>query len=82
MGVDRCICTNQTFEHLINQAKHLGIGDDLDALEAATGAGGSCGICRPYILLALRTGKTDLPVLSQHELDEMHRHAQQKNRMN
>lgn len=68
MPVTRCVCHDVTFAEL----KELSaiIGPDLDALAARTGCGTGCGTCVPYIQLMLRTGRTELPVLSGAQLRE------------
>ena len=54
--VDRCICRNRLFADLLPEARVQGW--DLAALMAATGCGAQCGLCRPYLLRMLETGKT------------------------
>lgn len=68
MSVTRCVCHDVTFAEL----KELSgvVGADLDALAARTGCGTGCGTCIPYIQLMLRTGRTELPVLSGAQLRE------------
>lgn len=62
MAVDRCYCHQVTFAKLKELAART--GPDLDALSKATGCGTGCGLCIPYIRVMLKTGQTDLPVLS------------------
>jgi bacterioferritin-associated ferredoxin len=62
MGVDRCICHNVTFKHLLELAKHLGA--DFEKLQEATKLGTTCGMCQSYARIALCTGKSRLPVMS------------------
>lgn len=56
MNIDRCICTGMTFAQVLERAR-VG-GWDLDAIRRETGAGGNCGLCRPYLRRALATGET------------------------
>lgn len=56
MIIDRCICTGLTFARIGEQAKAKGW--DLEAVRAELGAGGSCGLCRPYLRRTLSTGET------------------------
>jgi bacterioferritin-associated ferredoxin len=60
MGVNRCVCRGVKFTTLLALSKR--VGPDIDRLAEETGCGTSCGLCIPYILEMLRTGKTDIPV--------------------
>jgi bacterioferritin-associated ferredoxin len=60
--VDRCLCAGVTFEEFKRRAGKTGLS--LADLQRATNCGMGCGLCRPYLALALKTGKTRLPVLS------------------
>ena len=59
--VSRCICKATTFESLLQLARSSHW--DLNDLIRETGAGGQCGLCRPYLSRMLRTGETEF-----HEL--------------
>ena len=65
MPVTRCVCHNVTFAELLGM--HRRTGEGFTELQKATGCGSSCGSCIPYIHLALRSGRTALPVLSEPE---------------
>jgi bacterioferritin-associated ferredoxin len=54
--IDRCICTGQTFAQLLATGRDRGI-DRVEELARCTGAGAGCGLCRPYLRRALRTGE-------------------------
>lgn len=69
MGVDRCICHNVPFAELIR--RHQETGDSFEKLQNETGCGTGCGLCVPYIQLAIKTGRADLPVLSLDDLAEL-----------
>lgn len=71
MAVDRCYCHQVPFALL----KELALiwGPDLDKLSLITSCGTGCGMCRPYIREMLRTGSTDLPVMSSEKFDRMMR---------
>lgn len=56
LRIDRCVCRQRAFADLLPAARRAGW--DLDALVAATGCGGQCGLCRPYLRRMLRTGET------------------------
>ena len=56
MNIDRCICTGLTFAQVRNHA--LAKGWDLEAVRRELGAGGNCGLCRPYLRRTLTTGET------------------------
>jgi bacterioferritin-associated ferredoxin len=80
MSVDRCICKNVTFKRLLEVATHLGV--DFASLQAATGCGTGCGLCVPYARIALKTGKTRLPVMTDAQCnailhEELHSSIQQ-----
>ena len=53
--INRCICTNRTFASLINEAEEKGLS--IDELARCTGASACCGMCRPYLEHALKTGE-------------------------
>lgn len=53
--VDRCTCTGRTFADLLAEARAAGL--DVEGLMRETGAGEGCGLCRPYLRRALRTGE-------------------------
>lgn len=59
--VDRCVCHNVTFAELVKI--HRETGADLDQLQRLTGCGTGCGMCVPYIRVALQTGKVRLAVM-------------------
>lgn len=67
MAVDRCICHNVTFSELKKLADS-GMRD-IDELSKRTGCGTGCGMCIPYIRVMLKTGITDLPVLTSQQVD-------------
>lgn len=54
--IDRCVCTNLSIAHLAELARREGYTHE--QLIAATGAGDHCGLCRPYVRCALKTGQT------------------------
>lgn len=65
MAVDRCVCHRVTFAALKEMAAQTGGG--IDDLSEATGCSTSCGLCRPYVLLMLKTGRTSFRLLSARE---------------
>jgi len=69
--VTRCVCADVSLAELIELARREGLG--YEGLSARTGCGGGCGLCEPYVRLALRTGKPELPVLSAAEIAEIMR---------
>lgn len=69
MGVDRCICHNVTFAELLRM--HRETGAAFEALRERTGCGSGCGLCEPYVRLAIKTGRTALPVMSLDDLAEL-----------
>ena len=68
MGVDRCVCYDVT----LAQLKAISTNDTtLDELSDKTGCCTGCGMCKPYVILMLRTGHTHFPVLPPHEADRI-----------
>lgn len=59
--VDRCVCHQVTFADLIRL--HRETGASLEQLQQLTHCGTSCGMCLPYIRVALATGRVRLPVM-------------------
>lgn len=59
--VESCICTGVSFEDI----KQAAGGSESGLLDAhkATGCGGQCALCLPYIKLMLMTGETSLPIM-------------------
>jgi len=62
--IDRCICTAMHFDELLELAEQRKLS--LDQLVEETGASACCGMCRPYLRRAWRTGET----VFYHLLDE------------
>lgn len=56
MRIDKCICTDMTFEQLVHEAREHGL--TVDDLGECYGAGAGCGLCRPYLKRAIITGET------------------------
>lgn len=56
LRIDRCVCMRATFARLLPLARAEGW--DLEALQEATGCGGQCGMCRPYLREMLAHGTT------------------------
>ena len=54
--IDRCVCRDTLFAALLPRAHAEGW--DLAGLIRATGCGGQCGLCRPYLRRMLKTGET------------------------
>ena len=69
MSVDRCYCREITFRQLKALAER--VGKDVNRLCEASGAGTSCGLCRPYIRVMLATGRTELPVLTDADVERL-----------
>lgn len=68
MGVDRCVCHNITLAELKALSKP---GTTVADLSAKTGCCTGCGMCKPYVILMLRTGRTHFPVLAPHEAERL-----------
>ena len=69
MSVDRCVCHNVPFTRLIRL--HRETGARLEDLQQQTGCGTGCGLCIPYIQLAIKTGRAELPVMSLDALSDL-----------
>lgn len=69
--VDRCVCMKVSFDRLV--CLHRETGATLETLRAITGCGGGCGLCLPYIRVALATGRARLPVMTPAQLDAISR---------
>jgi bacterioferritin-associated ferredoxin len=67
--VDRCVCRDIPFAELIRLHKDEGL--DLNAIAARTGATAQCSMCRPYVRLALATGRPALPVLHETTIERI-----------
>lgn len=72
--VDRCFCHDKTLAELKELAIALHAegssrteAELLAELAQRTGAGMCCGLCRPYVKLTLRTGKTEFETLTTEE---------------
>lgn len=63
MSVDRCICHNITFARLKEESGR--VGGSFEALSEITGCSTNCGMCKPYVISMLLTGRTVFPVLSE-----------------
>jgi bacterioferritin-associated ferredoxin len=55
LRIDRCICHGVSFEEAVNATQEHGLS--LSQLEDRLGCGTGCGLCRPYLRRALRTGQ-------------------------
>lgn len=63
--IDRCICQGVTLAELKAVAERDGL--DFDGLKAATGCCTGCTLCEPYIRVMLKTGVTELRVMTRRE---------------
>jgi len=64
--VNRCVCFEVPFWAIAALAKR---GHSFEEIRDATRCCTSCGACEPYVRLVIKTGKTDLPVLTPEEQD-------------
>lgn len=53
--VDRCVCHDVRFTTVLDWASDEG-SSDLEAIRERFGCTSSCGMCRQYLVEALRTG--------------------------
>ena len=68
MAVDRCVCQKRAFGELIAEAART--GESAAALSERTGCGMKCGLCRPYLKLAIVTGETSFPPMTEGAIEE------------
>ena len=74
MRIDKCVCTDKTFEQLVAEARAFGLS--LDDLGACYGVGEACGLCKPYLRRALVTGETAFcQILVDPDASKSDRHA-------
>jgi bacterioferritin-associated ferredoxin len=66
--VAMCVCRRVPFASLLPLARTEGWA--LDQLVAATGCGGACGLCRPYLRRMLATGETEFRELLREDAAE------------
>jgi bacterioferritin-associated ferredoxin len=66
--VAMCVCRRVPFASLLPLARAESWG--LDELVAATGCGGACGLCRPYLRRMLVTGETEFRELLREDAAE------------
>ena len=69
LAVNRCICADVPFTELKKLAD-TGIRD-LEQLGRLTNCGKGCGTCIPYIRVMLATGQTDLPLLTDVQINQI-----------
>lgn len=55
MRIDRCICADVTFAEALKAVREQGLS--LRQLADTRGCGATCGMCRPYLRRAMRTGQ-------------------------
>jgi bacterioferritin-associated ferredoxin len=55
LRIDRCICHGVAFEEAVRTARSEALS--LSQLEDRLSCGTGCGLCRPYLRRALRTGQ-------------------------
>jgi len=68
-AVNRCLCHDLSFEDLRGLAEEKGL--DFEGLQTETDCSMGCGLCEPYVRLMLKTGKTEFPVLSAEEIEQV-----------
>jgi|GEM_PF-600523 len=60
--VERCVCFDQPFAKLLAMAREEGLTQD--QLSERTGCCTGCGMCKPYVRVALSTGRTSIPLMN------------------
>lgn len=56
--VNRCICHSKSFLEIKTYAKELGIST-VSELQEKDFCSNSCRLCEPYVIMMLKTGKTE-----------------------
>lgn len=67
--VDRCVCKQVMFAEMIRLNRETGAR--FEDLQRRTGCGTGCGLCIPYIRVALATVRARLPVMNDAELKRL-----------
>lgn len=67
MPVDRCVCHSVPFSYLVERNRREGIS--LEQLSDETNCCTGCGMCEPYLRLAIATGMTAIPPMPPRELE-------------
>lgn len=65
MNVNRCVCTGVTFEDALQLAAESGLG--YAQIVQRTECGVECGLCLPYLRVALLLQQPSLPVMTPEE---------------
>lgn len=65
MAVDRCVCTDVRFAEMLELRAR---GLRFEQIRERTGCCQQCGMCEPYVRIALATGRRMLPVLKADEI--------------
>lgn len=78
MPVDRCVCHSVPFTYLVK--RHTEDGLSLEQLSDETNCCTGCGMCEPYLELALLSGQTAIPPMAPDDLDELIRRVKAKRR--
>jgi len=68
MPVDRCVCHNVTLAQLKAMSTKA---TTVDELSEKTNCCTGCGMCRPYVVLMLRTSQTSFAPLPPHEAEHI-----------
>lgn len=61
--VDRCVCFDNTFADMKMLIDKNGI-DSIHELKRFVPFGENCGLCRPYVEMVIKTGKTSFDVIN------------------
>lgn len=61
--VDRCICFDKTFVDMRTLIESNGI-KSVNELKSFIPFGENCGLCRPYVELVIKTGKTSFDAIN------------------
>jgi bacterioferritin-associated ferredoxin len=72
MAVDRCICRNVRFADALEIARRERVATVAE-LQRHSSLGSGCGLCVPYMQLAIASGVSDLPVLDARRCEELRR---------
>lgn len=66
-AVCACLCESMTFRQWLDRVEANSW--TLREAREKTRCGETCGICRPYLRVVKATGRTELPIMHQGEID-------------
>jgi len=68
MGGEHCICHEVSLEEVVRRTK---AGQSFAQISTETGCCTGCGMCEPYVHVAMATGQTRLEVMSAGQVERV-----------